>query len=70
MAGLAWERNQPVATCNLKTDVSGDVRPGAKAVDAQAALAIPVRDEQGEVRAVVGIAFMGEREFSDEQLLQ
>jgi hypothetical protein len=29
MAGLAWERDQPVSTCNLRTDTSGDVRPGA-----------------------------------------
>jgi L-methionine (R)-S-oxide reductase len=68
MAGLAWERNKPVAVCNIKSDQSGDVRPGAKAVDAQAALAIPVRGADGEVRAVVGIAFMGEREFSDVDL--
>jgi hypothetical protein len=68
MAGLAWERNRAVAVCNLKTDTSGDVRPGAKAVDAQAALAIPVRGQDGGVRAVVGIAFMGEREFSDADL--
>lgn len=68
MAGLAWERNRSVAVCNLKTDGSGDVRPGAKAVDAQAALAIPVRDEAGTVRAVVGIAFLGEREFAEDEL--
>jgi hypothetical protein len=68
MAGLAWERNRSVATCNLKTDGTGDVRPGAKAVDAQAALAIPVRDAAGQVRAVVGVAFMGERNFSDDDL--
>jgi L-methionine (R)-S-oxide reductase len=68
MAGLAWERDQIVATCNLKEDKSGDVRPGAKAVDAQAALAIPVRDASGNLRAVVGIAFLGEREFSEEEL--
>jgi L-methionine (R)-S-oxide reductase len=68
MAGLAWERRRAVAVCNLKTDTSGDVRPGAKAVDAQAALAIPVRDASGEVRAVVGIAFMGERNFSESDL--
>jgi hypothetical protein len=68
MAGLAWERQRAVAVCNLKTDASGDVRPGAKAVDAQAALAIPVRDEAGEVRAVVGIAFLGERDFTDGDL--
>src|SRR5690606_7161975 len=47
MAGLAWERDRPVQTCNLKTDSSGDVRPGARAVDAQAAVAIPVRNEHG-----------------------
>jgi hypothetical protein len=69
MAGLAWERNRAVATCNLKTDQSGDVRPGAKAVDAQAALAIPVRGTDGEVRAVVGIAFLGERDFPEAELL-
>ncbi|HEV8548463.1 MAG TPA: GAF domain-containing protein [Polyangiaceae bacterium] len=68
MAGLAWERNRSVATCNIKTDASGDVRPGAKAVDAQAALAIPVRNAGGEVRAVVGLAFMGEHDFSDADL--
>ena len=68
MAGLAWERNRAVAVCNIQSDQSGDVRPGAKAVGAQAALAIPVRDAEGEVRAVVGIAFMGERDFSEAEL--
>jgi L-methionine (R)-S-oxide reductase len=68
MAGLAWERNRSVSTCNLKTDETGDVRPGAKAVDAQAALAIPVRDASGGVRAVIGVAFLGERDFGDADL--
>ena len=68
MAGLAWERDEIVSTCNLKSDNTGDVRPGAKAVDAQAALAIPVRSPAGELRAVVGIAFMGERDFSEQEL--
>lgn len=68
MAGLAWERDEVVATCNLKTDESGDVRPGAKAVDAQAALAIPVHAAAGGLRAVVGIAFLGERDFSEDEL--
>lgn len=68
MAGLAWERDEVVATCNLKSDTTGDVRPGAKAVDAQAALAIPVHAASGALRAVVGLAFLGEREFSEEEL--
>ena len=70
MAGLAWERQKAVAVCNIKSDQSGDVRPGAKAVDAQAAIAIPVRGADGEVRAVVGIAFLGERDFTDDELLR
>ncbi|RYZ04980.1 MAG: GAF domain-containing protein [Myxococcales bacterium] len=68
MAGLAWERDEVVSTCNLKADATGDVRPGAKAVDAQAALAIPVRASSGGLRAVVGIAFLGERDFSEQEL--
>jgi hypothetical protein len=68
MAGLAWERDQVVSTCNLTTDRTGDVRPGARAVDARAALAIPVRSPDGELRAVVGIAFADEREFDTEAL--
>jgi hypothetical protein len=70
MAGLAWERDKPVSTCNLKTDQTGDVRPGAKAVDAQAAVALPVHDERGDLRAVVGIAFAGEREMSESELAE
>jgi|SRR6187399_528940 len=68
MAGLAWERAKPVLTCNLKTDDTGDVRPGAKAVQAAAAIAIPVIDVDGVFRAVVGIAFKEERDFSEEDL--
>jgi L-methionine (R)-S-oxide reductase len=70
MAGLAWERDQPVSTCNLKTDQTGDVRPGAKAVDAQAAVALPVHDERGDLRAVVGIAFAQERSMSESELAE
>jgi hypothetical protein len=68
MAGLAWERGEPVQTCNLQTDASGDVRPGARAVAAQAAVALPVRDRAGALRAVVGIAFAGEREIESAEL--
>jgi len=68
MAGLAWERGAPVSTCNLPEDRTGDVRPGAKAVDAKAAAALPVHDSRGDVRAVVGIAWADERDV-DEQAL-
>ena len=68
MAGLAFERDAPVSTCNLKTDTTGDVRPGAKAVDANAAVAIPIHDGSGSIRGVVGIAYMGERAMEDSEL--
>jgi len=68
MAGLAWERDQPVHTCNLKDDKTGDVRPGAKAVDANAAVAIPIHDASGKIRGVVGIAYMGERDITEAEL--
>jgi L-methionine (R)-S-oxide reductase len=68
MAGLAWERDAIVQTCDLKTDQTGDVRPGARAVNAQAAAAIPVHDASGALRAVVGIAFATERDFTPSEL--
>jgi hypothetical protein len=68
MAGLAFERDAPVSTCNLQTDATGDVRPGAKAVNASAAVAIPIHDAEGNIRGVVGIAYAGERAMEDAEL--
>lgn len=70
MAGLAWERDAPVSTCNLKTDETGDVRPGAKAVDAAAAVALPVHRDDQSFCGVVGIAFAGEREMAEDELAE
>jgi len=66
MAGIAQVRKQPVQTCNLQTDDSGTIKPGAKAVDAQAAIAVPVLDDAGDVRAVIGVAWADERELNAE----
>ena len=68
MAGLALEKGIPIKTCNLKDDRSGNVRPGAKAVDARAAIAIPIRDHDDVIVAVVGAAFADEREIGDSEL--
>lgn len=68
MAGLAWERNEPVATCNLKEDNSGNVRPGAKGVNAGSGVALPVRDRSQKIRAIVGIAYNDLRELSQDEL--
>jgi L-methionine (R)-S-oxide reductase len=65
MAGLAWQRGAPVATCNLQDDRTGDVRPGAKAVGARAAIAFPIGEP---VRAVAGIAWLDERPLGDAEV--
>ena len=70
MAGLAWERSLPVSTCNLQTDTTGDVRPGAKAVGAKAAVALPVGIEKEGPAFVVGIAYMVEKDLNEEKLSQ
>lgn len=68
MAGLAWEREIPVQTCNLRDDQSGDVRPGAKAVNALGAVALPITALTGEVIGVVGVAYGDERELDQTTL--
>lgn len=68
MAGLALERDEPISTCNIKTDTTGQVRPGARAVDARAGVALPVHDAAGKVRAVVGVAFTDEKALSESEL--
>lgn len=65
MAGLAQIRKEPVQTCNLQDDESGQVRPGARAVNAQAAVALPVLTDHGEVRGVVGLAWAHEGSLNE-----
>ena len=67
MAGLAVERRQPVNTCNLQTDTSGDVRPGARATGLQGAVAVPIFDG-GDVVGALGIGVSQERVFSETEL--
>ena len=70
MAGIALDTGRPVQTCNLKDDDSGNVRPGAKAVSAKAAVAMPVRDGSGAIVAVVGVAFNDERELPQQEIAE
>ncbi len=68
MAGLAWQHDQPIQTCNLQEDTSGAVKPGAKAVDAKAAVAMPIHDPSGTVRAIVGLAWTHDCELAADTL--
>jgi L-methionine (R)-S-oxide reductase len=66
MAGLAVERALPVDACNIQTDSSGDVRPGAKATGLEGAIVVPIFDG-GRVVGALGIANRSERTFSQEE---
>ncbi len=63
MAGLAVERRAPVTACNLQTDASGDVRPGARATGLRGSIVVPVLSA-GEPVGALGIANREERIFS------
>lgn len=67
MAGLAAERRQPVNVCNIQTDASGDVRPGAKATGLVGAIALPIF-RGVEVAGVLGVANRGERTFTEAEV--
>ena len=67
MAGLAAERRQPVTACNIQTDQSGDVRPGARATNLQGAIALPMLDAD-RLAGVLGVANYRERTFSSEEI--
>jgi L-methionine (R)-S-oxide reductase len=66
MAGLAVERRQPVNACNIQTDASGDVRPGAKATGLQGSIVVPIMRGSDAIGAL-GIANHRERIFTDDE---
>jgi signal transduction protein with GAF and PtsI domain len=57
MAGLAAQRRRPVDACNIQTDTSGDVRPGARATALSGAIVVPIF--RGD--AVIGTLGVGNR---------
>lgn len=67
MAGLAVERRAPVDACNIQTDNSGDVRPGARATGLGGAMVVPIFDGN-EVVGALGIANRAPRTFTDEEI--
>lgn len=67
MAGLAAQRQEPVQTCNLQTDTTGDIRPGARAVPVQASVAVPMMRD-GRLRGVIGFARAEYHEWTAEEL--
>jgi len=67
MAGLAVERRAPVTACNLQTDTTGDVRPGAKTIGLKGSLVVPLLAGAEPVGAL-GIANREERTFAEAEI--
>ena len=67
IAGCAAERRKPVQLCNLQTDDSGVAKPGAKETRVQGSLAVPIIDEHGVLRGVIGIGKREPYEFLKEE---
>jgi signal transduction protein with GAF and PtsI domain len=63
MAGLAVERKQPVNACNIQTDATGDVRPGARATGLQGSVVVPLMRGEDAIGAL-GVANRRERTFT------
>ena len=69
MAGLAVERRQPVDACNIQTDTTGDVRPGARATGLQGSIVVPLMHQDQAIGAL-GVANRHERTFTDDEQQQ
>lgn len=67
MAGLAVERAAPVDACNIQTDDSGDVRPGARLTGLKGAIVVPILDGGRPVGAL-GIGNVAERTFTPDEI--
>jgi putative methionine-R-sulfoxide reductase with GAF domain len=67
MAGLAVERREPVNSCNIQTDTTGDVRPGARATALAGAIVVPIFKDDAVVGAL-GIANRAERTFTADEI--
>lgn len=67
MAGLAFERNEPVSSCNIQADPTGNVRPGARDTGVNGAIVVPIRDSSGEARGALGIGVHRAYDYTEEE---
>lgn len=67
MAGLAAERNEPVTTCNIQTDESGNVQSGARATGVNGAIVVPIRDSHGNAQGALGLGVYRPYEYTEQE---
>jgi signal transduction protein with GAF and PtsI domain len=63
IAGETAQKNRPVTICNLQTDTSGVVKPGAKQTGVGGAVCVPVRNGE-KIAGTFGIGTKREHEYS------
>jgi signal transduction protein with GAF and PtsI domain len=63
MAGICYERAEPITVCNLQTDDSGVAKPGAKETQVAGAIVMPIFDKEG--REVIGTLGVGKPQAHD-----
>lgn len=68
MAGICYERREPVTVCNLQTDDSGVARPAARQSQVAGALVVPILVE-AEVRGTLGIGKSEDHDYAPEEIL-
>jgi L-methionine (R)-S-oxide reductase len=66
MAGIAVERGRPVDACNIQTDASGNVRPGARSTGLSGAVVVPIF-RGDEIIGALGIGTKRERAFTESE---
>jgi len=66
IAGLAAERLEPISICNIQTDQSGQVRPGAKGTGMEGSVAVPML-VGGVLRGVLGVAKVEAYDWTEEE---
>ena len=69
IAGLAAQKREPIALCNLQTDTSGQARPAAKSTGMEGSLAVPML-VHGDLCGVLGIAKAEAYDWSAEEKAQ
>jgi|SRR5215831_10029341 len=70
MAGLAFERNEPVSSCNIQSDESGTVKPGARDTGVNGAIVVPIRNSEGQACGALGIGVRRAYEYTSEETQQ
>ena len=67
MAGIAAERRAPVQVCNLQTDSSGVVKPGARDTRMEGSVAAPMLNTQGVLKGTLGVAKPVPYDFTEQE---